>query len=329
MLYLAASRNRYTHQRKVFTIACLLAAAFSTYAGEQGNEPVELRPRSATKRQTDSPASLRADVQLVLVPVTVTDPLGAPIAGLPRETFRLYEGGVEQNIQYFSAEDTPVSLGIVFDASRSMTDKLDESRAAVTRVCNASTKGDEYSLIEFNSAARILLNFTDEPAQVEKTALSIIPRNWTALFDGVYLGVSQMKHARNARKVILLISDGGDNRSRYSEREMRALVREADVCIFSIGLFGGIFVPRHASLLKQISEETGGKFYQVSKVSELPDVVKKISDTIRNQYVLGYAPANPGKDGLYRKVEVRLDQPASKPGLQASWRTGYYAPDER
>lgn len=329
MLSLATSRNRCNHRRKLFIIACLSAAAVSTYAGEQSDAQVELKPRSATKRQTGQPASIRADVQLVLVPVSVTDPLGAVISGLPRETFRLFEGGVEQNIQYFSAEDTPVSLGIVFDASRSMTDKLDESRAAVTRVCNASTKGDEYSLIEFNSAARILLNFTDEPAQVEKTALSIIPKNWTALFDGVYLGVSQMKHARNARKVILLISDGGDNRSRYSEREMRALVREADVCIFSIGLFGGIFVPRHAGLLRQLSEETGGKFYQVSKVSELPDVVKKISDTIRNQYVLGYTSTNPSKDGLYRKIEVRLNQPASMPRLEASWRTGYYAADER
>lgn len=316
-------------RRKLFlALALLLTSGLVPIAGAaELDSRIALKARSPKKPPVERP-SIRADVQLILIPVTVTDQLGAPVSGLSMQAFRLFEEGAEQQIQYFNSEDAPVSLGIVFDASRSMTDKLEKSRAAVTRVCNTSMSGDEFSLIEFNSAPRILLNFTNEPGQIEKAALSIMPRNWTALFDAVYLGINQMKQARNARKVLLVLSDGGDNRSRYSEREMRAFVREADVCIYTVGIFGGgFFVPRHAGVLKQIAEETGGKFYQVAKADELSDVVSKISQTIRNQYVLGFSSSNPRTDGVYRKIEVRLNQTREAPRLQASWRTGYYAPD--
>ncbi|MCW5981158.1 MAG: VWA domain-containing protein [Bryobacteraceae bacterium] len=311
--------------------ACLglVYGAAGTFGAEPpGQTNVERKPRAA-KRQVSPPPSLRADVRLVLTPVTVTDLFGAPVSGLPAETFQLFEEGVEQDIRYFSSDEGPVSLGIVFDASRSMTGKLERSRAAVTRFCYAAAPDDEFFLIEFNDTPRVLFNFTSDPAYIEKAAMGITPRNWTALFDAVYMAIAQMKNARHSRKALLILSDGGDNRSRYSEREMRTFVREGDVSIYSIGLFGGKFLQRHESLLRRLSDETGGTFYQVEDVADLPEVVATINETIRRQYVLGHVSANAEDDGAYRKIEVRLRTPPAGQRLRASWRTGYYAPDTR
>jgi Ca-activated chloride channel homolog len=287
---------------------------------------VQVIPRLTPQRKTGSAAAIRVDVKLTLIPVTVTDPLGAPFTGLPREAFRLFEDGVEQGVKYFSSEDAPVSLGVVFDASRSMAGKLDQSRAAVSRFFSGSRPGDEFFLVEFNDAPRMLCDFTTDTQQIEKALVSIQPRNWTALFDAVYLAVQKTKRARNARKALLILSDGGDNNSRYTESEMKSLVREADVCIYSIALVGGGLMRRHVRVLRQLSEQTGGRVCEVEKISDLPDAVAKISAAIRDQYVLGYSSSNRDNDGLYRRIEVRLNQPPDAPRLHASWRSGYYAP---
>jgi VWFA-related protein len=270
--------------------------------------------------------AIRVDVKLVLIPVTVTDPFGAPFAGLPKEVFQLFEDGVEQQVKYFSSQDAPVSLGVVFDTSRSMEGKLDESRAAVARFLRTATPGDEFFLVEFNDRPRLLCDFTSDAALIEKMLAGAQPKNWTALLDAVYMAVHKMRQARNPRKALLILSDGGDNNSRYTESEMKALVREGDVCIYSIALAGGGLIQRHARLLRRLSEETGACFYPVQKLSDLPEAVAKINAAIRHQYLLGYCSNNPRNDGLYRKIEVKLDQSAGWPRLHASWRTGYYAP---
>jgi len=265
------------------------------------------------------------NVKLTLIPVTVTDPFGASLSGLPRESFRLFEDGVEQQLKYFSSEDAPVSLGVVFDASRSMTGKLDQSRAAVSRFFHTSRPGDEFFLVEFNDAPRMLCDFTSDTERIEKTLVNIQPKNWTALFDAVYMAVHKVKRARNPRKALLILSDGGDNNSRYTESEMKSLVREADVCIYSIALVGGGLMRRHVRVLKNLSEQTGGRLCEVDKMSDLPQAVARISAAMRDQYLLGYVSSNPQDDGLYRKIDVRLNQPPETPRLHASWRTGYYA----
>lgn len=303
----------------------LLCLGLPVFGGDEGPR-VAITPRLAAPRASGPPANIRVDVKLVLIPVTVTDPFGAPFSGLPRQTFRLFEDGIEQDLKYFNAEDAPVSLGVIFDASRSMEGKLDQSREAVARFFHTTTQGDEFFLVEFSDAPRLLCDFTTDTERVQKSLVGIVPKNWTALLDAVYLGVQQMKHARNSRKALLILSDGGDNNSRYTESEMRSLVREADVCIYSIALVGGGLMRRHVPLLKHLAAETGGRVCEVEKLSELPDAVEKISGSIRYQYLLGYASNHTKRDGLYRKVEVRLDQPPDLPRLRASWRTGYYAP---
>lgn len=266
------------------------------------------------------------DVGLVLVPVTVTDPFGAPFPGLMKESFQLLEDGIEQRIRYLSSDDAPISLGIVFDASRSMEGRMDQSRAAITRFFRTSVRGDEFFLIAFNDAPRLLCNFTGDTVEIEKSLAGIEPRNWTALLDAVCMAIHQMKRARNSRRALLILSDGGDNNSRYTEEELKRMIREADVCIYSIGLFGTRLIRHHERLLRQLSAETGGRFRQVEKIADLPDAVQELSNAIRNQYLLGYSPSNTASDGLYRRIEIRLKPVPGLPVLRASWRTGYYAP---
>ncbi|HUQ93519.1 MAG TPA: VWA domain-containing protein [Bryobacteraceae bacterium] len=283
---------------------------------------VRLTPRP---RPAGAKASLRVDVGLTLIPVTVTNALGAPYGGLNQNDFRLFEDGLEQQLKYFTFEDAPVSLGVVFDASSSMTGKLEQSQAAVGRFLRTAVTGDEFFLVEFNNAPRLLSGFTSDTAYLEKTLSSIQPKNWTALFDAVYVAVQQVKRGKNARHALLILSDGGDNYSRYTESEMKGLVREADVCIYSIGLVGGGLLRRHIKVLQKLSAETGGHYYEAEKTDDLPEAVSRISEAIRNQYVLGYVSRNPNNNGLYRRIEVKLTSQADRPRLRVSWRAGYYA----
>src|SRR5262249_14659163 len=303
---------------------CALTAA--AVPGSADDAPVTITPRAIPKSRTRSPGAILVDVKLILVPVTVTDSFDAPVSGLPREAFRLFEEGVEQQVQYFATQDAPVSLGVVFDASRSMTGKLEQSRAAVARFFHTAVHGDEFFVVEFNDAPRLLCDFTSDTGRIEKSLAGIQPQNWTALYDAVYLAIRQLKRAKNPRKALLILSDGGDNNSRYTKPEMKALVREADVCIYSIGLLGGGFLQRHANLLKQLSEDTGGRFYQVETMSDLPEAVARLNAAMRHQYLLGYSSNNPSNNGLYRKIEVRLNRAPDTPRLPPTRRTGYYTP---
>ncbi len=287
---------------------------------------VAIKPRAVEKIKAGMASAIRLDVRLVLVPVTVTDGLGAPFAGLSSAAFHIFEDGAEQVLKYFANDDAPVSLGVVFDSSNSMEGKLDESRAAVTRLFRESMPGDEFFLVEFNDLPRLLCKFTTHPDEIETALTNIRPNNWTALLDAVYLAVQTMRHGRHQRKALLILSDGGDNNSRYSEAEIRTLVREADVCIYSIALVGGGLGRHHVRLLRRLAEETGGQVWEVEKMPELPGVVAKVNAAIRNQYLLGYSSSNRINDGMYRKIEVRVAQPPDQPRLRVSWRTGYYAP---
>jgi VWFA-related protein len=266
------------------------------------------------------------DTNLVLVPVTVTDPSGVPVNGLPRETFRVLEDDVEQTLAYFSSQDAPVSAAIVFDASGSMANKLEASRQAVADFLKTSMPGDEFSLIKFSDSPTLVQGLTSETANIESQLPYIQAKGWTSLFDAIYLGVQNLRRGNNSRKVILLLSDGGDNNSRYTESEMRNLVMESDVCIYSIGLLGTGLSRRNVRLLSRLSESTGGRFFAIEKLHELHDAVALISAQVRNQYLLGYTPALLLRDGKYRHVNVKLEPPSGWPPLRASWRTGYYSP---
>jgi len=281
------------------------------------------------------PASLRVDTTLVQINVTVTDPLNRFVTGLEKEHFKLFEDKVEQNILQFSSEDAPLSIGLVFDTSGSMGPKLQKSRQAAAQFFKTANPEDEFFLIEFNDRPELVVPFTTDTEEIQNRLTFAQSKGRTALLDGVYTAMNQMKKAHNPRKAILIISDGGDNNSRYTESEVKNAVREADVQIYGIGIFEPMGsrgrTPEELmgpSLLNEVAELTGGRSYNVENLNELADIAAKIGVELRNQYVLYYSSKNQARDGKYRHVNVKLVQPRGLPPLKAFFRLGYYAPSQ-
>ena len=302
----------------------LLCACSRLWGSEevQAREPrVAIIPRKSKAADIGRPSSstLRADVRVVLIPVSVTDAQDRPITDLSQDRFRLLEDGVEQKITSFAREDGPVSLGLLFDSSGSMKNRIVASVAALRHLFQTTVADDEFFLAQFSDDVRLLGGFTTEPADIERRLGFVQATGWTALLDAIALSTNQMRSARNPRRALLILSDGNDNNSRYSEAEIRSRVVEADLRIYAIGLS---YRPR---LLQRLAEETGGNVLIAQDMSELPQVVQRLSAEIRSHYLLGYSPSNAANDGKYRKVKVELVQPAGASPLRAAWRRGYYA----
>ena len=275
---------------------------------------------------------LRKDVDLVLVPVTITDPMNRLVTGLEKENFALTDNGTPQEIRHFSSEDAPISLGVIFDVSGSMSDKIDKSRQAVVEFFRTANPQDEFFLIAFSDKPELLADYTSSVEDIQDKLVYAVPKGRTALLDAIYLGMSRMRKAHYERKALLIISDGGDNHSRYTESEIKSMVREADVQIYAIGLFDAYFkTPEERegpAMLMDVTDVTGGRTFTISSPNELADVATKIGIELRNQYVLGYRPSNPGKNGKWRKIKVKLNPPKGLPPLHVYAKTGYYAPSE-
>jgi Ca-activated chloride channel homolog len=291
--------------------------------------PATPPPTDSFKIEKGKP--IRTDTELTLVGASVTDPLGRLVTGLQQQHFRVFEDGVEQEVLRFSSEDVPVSIGVIFDMSGSMSDKIDKSRQAAVQFFRTSNPQDEFFLVDFNDRAQLISQFTGSVDDLQNRLMYTGAHGLTALYDGVYLGLSQMRGAHNTKKALLIISDGGDNHSRYSETEVRKFVREADVQIYAIGLFepdGGPTQEEREGpgLLGDMTMMTGGRMFTVKNVGELPDIATKISMELRNQYVLGYMPSHRAHDGKWRKIKVRLNPPQGLPPLTVSAKSGYFAP---
>jgi Ca-activated chloride channel homolog len=294
-----------------------------------------------------SPTAFRADSTLVLVPVSVTDPSNRYVLGLEKGDLRLFEDGVEQKVTHFSNEDAPLSIGLLVDTSGSMGAKIDTSRRAVEEFLKTLNTADEAFLVEFSDQADLAVPLTNDAGKIESAMTSATSGGLTALLDAVHVGLQEMKRSKNPRKALLVISDGGDNNSRYTSSQITGLVREADVQVYAMGVFeptlsltlggrlsGAPSARAGASeldgprLLSEIADQTGGRALAATNLRELPGIAERIGIELRNQYVLAYSPANPSRDGKYRKIEVKLQQPKSLPELKARWRLGYYAPME-
>ena len=275
---------------------------------------------------------LRKDVDLVLVTVTVTDPMNRLVTGLEKENFFLTDSGQPQEIRHFSSEDAPISLGVIFDISGSMSNKIDKSRDAVVEFFKTANPQDEFFLITFSEKPEVLADFTTSIEDIQSKLVYAVPKGRTALLDAIYLGMNRMRKAKHEKKALLIISDGGDNHSRYTEGEIKSMVREADVQIYAIGLYDRDFkTPEEREgpqLLTEISDVTGGRTFAIGSPNELADVATKIGIELRNQYVLGYRPTNPTRDGKWRKIKVKLNPPKGLPPLHVYAKTGYYAPTE-
>jgi len=318
-------------------VCALLLPQAARFASAEDQQKVTIEPRAKpTPAAPASPRSnIRIDTTVVQIPVTVTDPLNRFVTGLEKENFRVFEDKAEQKLQYFASEDAPISVGLIFDTSGSMGSKLEKSRQAVAQFFRTTNPQDEFFLVEFNDRPQLVVPFTSSLEEIQNRLTFTQSKGRTSLLDAVYLGLHTMKKHRNARQALLIISDGGDNSSRYTESEIKNLVREADVQIYAIGIYESMAGRGRTAeemsgpgLLTEISEQTGGRAFAVDNLNELPDVAAKIGIELRNQYLLGYTPINAERNGKYRKVQVKLVQPRGLPPLKAFWRLGYYAPTQ-
>jgi VWFA-related protein len=280
-------------------------------------------------------ANIRVDSSLVLIPAHVTTSSGASITTLDQGSFHVFEDGVEQAITFFAKDDAPLSIGLVFDSSGSMQNKMGRSAEAAAKFFNTAGSDDEFFLVEFNERPKLTVPFTSNSEEIYKHIAHARPFGRTSLLDAIHLAMQQMKHAHNLRKAIVILSDGGDNRSRYTAAEVRNAMLESDVQLYAMGIFSDAgphkLTPEEQNgphLLEELAEQTGGRDYPVERIEDLASISERISQELRSEYVLGYAPANKDRDGKYRDVKVRLSVSGDSPDMRLYFRHGYQAPEQ-
>ena len=251
------------------------------------------------------------------------------------EHFRLFEDNAEQKVTHFAKDDAPISIGLVFDTSGSMHNKIRKSSEAAATFFKTANPEDEFFLVEFNEHPKLTVSFTPDSTEIYRRIAHIHPFGRTSLLDAIQLALVQMKSARNLRKAIVILSDGGDNRSRFTVSEVKNAMRESDVQVYAMGIFDPEEIRRRVSeeekgprLLDDLAEQTGGRLYFVDNLDDLATISARIGNELRNQYLLGYSPTNSSRDGKFRRVRVNLSAPPDMPNLKSYYRHGYYAPSE-
>jgi Ca-activated chloride channel homolog len=279
-------------------------------------------------------AALSAPAQLpklptVMIPVTVSTRQGLA-TGLKQESFEIYEGTTRQDIGTFTAKDEPISIGILLDLSGSMTSKLDRARESILQFIKAANPQDEFFVIGFDEQPELIQGFTNSAEDIRLRVASVTTGHLTALYDAIDLGLTKMKDARYQRQVLLVISDGADNKSRHSYSQVRTETGSSNVEIYSIAITDPYAAtPQERTgpvFLSELSEETGGRMVSVNDISRMSLIAAMISLELRNQYIVAYTPQDLRRDGKWRKVKVKLNPPQGLPPLTVHARTGYYAP---
>jgi Ca-activated chloride channel family protein len=283
---------------------------------------------ASSRSQTSS--TLSVDVDLVLLNTTVTDNRNRHVTGLGKESFQVWEDKIQQEIQYFSAEDVPLSVGIIFDISGSMGEKMTAARNAASTFLRMGERDDEYFLVVFSNSPHMAESFTTDISKLQSRLLTTQAKGATSLYDALYLGLEQVGRGTSTRKALLLITDGEDNHSRYSFSDVKEFAKEHDVQIYAIGIVdqwspqqvGGY---QGRALLEDLANLTGGRAFFPASIYELEGICAQIGSDLKNQYVIGYRPLNHSNDGKWRKVRVKVDRPKGTPALSVRAKTGYYA----
>ena len=322
-------------------LACFLAFASAAFSQTSIND-IHVAPHekarslsivaepTQTIARLEAGSLIRTSVDLVLVPVSITDNLNRPVIGLDQENFQLFENKKAQQIKNFSSEDSPVSVGIIVDTSGSMQDKLNWAHEAVLQFCDTSNPQDEFFLITFADEPQLTTDFTTHSDEIENGLLNVRSKGRTSLLDAIRMGLKRMHDARYARKALLILSDGGDNHSRNTVRSVKSAIKESDVAVYSVGIFDHYVSTMEEmmgpELLRSLSEMTGGTAYTLSQLNEMPGLTRMISTQLRHQYMLAYYPQATSHDGKWHRISVKLRLPK---GLRYSFlhvgaRPGYY-----
>jgi Ca-activated chloride channel family protein len=288
------------------------------------------RAQQAQAQDSVQDKPIRVNVDLVQVTATVTDPQNRYVTGLEQDSFQVWEDKLEQKIEYFSSEDVALSLGIIFDVSGSMKDKLSTARDAAVTFLKTGNPEDEYFLVSFASRPEVVEDFTTDITRLQNHLIFAPAKGMTALYDSVYVGLEKLKEGNHPKKALLLITDGEDNRSRYTFSNVKEFVKEQDVQIYAIGIVNDWNSQLGAgrtgrALIEELSELTGGRSFFPDSVYELEDICTKIAVELKNQYVIGFRSTNEMRDGKWRKLRVQVTPPKGLPKLNVRSKAGYYA----
>jgi len=321
-----------TFSHCLLTLVVTLASFGPLSAQDSIDDAVRVLPSAVGSTFASTRPVVLANVDLVLVNVTVLDQAGRAVSGLALTNFAVTDQKNRQTIKYLSNEDEPISLVVVLDVSASMATRVQQERRAFSDLVSTSNPQDDFCLIVVSDKPRIALHFDDPTSDMAPVVNTLQPDGTTALWDGMYLGIKELKAARHQRKAMVVISDGGDNHSRYTESELRSLLKEADAEVYAIGLFDRyatrIEEKKGPLQLDEVTSVTGGRVFSVHDAAQLSRAVTQISYELRNQYVLGYYPSDRSRDGKWRKLDIRLAGSASQAKLRLYTKKGYYAASE-
>lgn len=327
--------------RSIGYIACLAAVlslcpVLPAFQAPSEDSLVSIAPhlqaRILPKGDLPPAPDIRVDSSLVLIPAHVTTPFGTSITDLNKSDFQISEDGVSQTIRYFSKEEAPLSIGLLFDNSGSMRNKIAKAAEAAAAFFKTSNPQDEFFLVEFSERPKLVMPFTTDSDEIYDRIAHARPFGRTALLDAIHLAMQQMKNAHNSRKAIVIVSDGGDNRSRHTEREIKSALLESDLQVYAMGIFDDD--PHKQAreerdgprLLDELAEQSGGRHHRVERVEDLPAISEHISEELRDQYLIGYSPSNETRDGRFRTVKLAVRGRANSADLRTYYRHGYYAP---
>lgn len=315
---------RFKVLNRLFFVVFVVVLA-STNAISQDAAPTP--PKQGDRKTGD----IKIETDLVTLTLTVTDSYGRFVSGLTKDAFSVWDEKEKQKITFFSDTDAPASIGILFDVSGSMSgDKIAKARHALERFINTSHPRDEYYLIAFNKRAQLLMDRTRDGEAVLNRLTLVEPKHNTALYDACYLGVERVTRGTHQKKALLIISDGQDNASRYNFKEVRRLMKESDVVIYSVGIIS----PHDATtmdgmqgqaFLDELSSVTGGKSFYPSSDVEMDEIFERIALELRHQYSIGYTPEDFSPNGDWRKVKVKVKRVSGLGRLTVRYRSGYYA----
>jgi Ca-activated chloride channel homolog len=331
-------RRAFRSGRVVFLLGALTCASARGLPAQGVIAPSNSKDNEAAnvviRRPPVHAAPIQVNVERVIVPITVTDSFDRIVTGLNKDNFEVLDDKVPQQILSFTEEDAPIAVGMIFDTSGSMSDKIQKSKEAALQFFKTSNPEDEFMLVAFNNRPYLISSLTDNYENLLDRLLFVKSGGRTALLDSIYLGLADMKKADTSRKALLVISDGGDNSSRYTFGNIKRALEESGVQIYAIGILDpansrGTLEERNGpSLLSELSDASGGRMFSVEDPDELPDIAEKISVELRNQYVIGYKPSNLVRDGRWRRIKIKLHPPRGLPPLEVYARTGYYAPTQ-
>ncbi|HKS40928.1 MAG TPA: VWA domain-containing protein [Blastocatellia bacterium] len=292
--------------------------------------------KAATTKPADfkQPAPTQGNGQIVIgvgvvnVIISVTDPYGRFVTGLSKDHFDIFDDKVKQQIAHFTDEDSPVSLGIVYDVSGSMKERIMRSIKALRRFIETSHDDDDFFLIGFNDRAKLIQDFTTSGDQVVGHLMFVNPKGSTALYDASYLAVEKVQQGRHTKKALLIISDGQDNNSRYTYKELRNRVKEADVQIYAIGITdpaSDTLAGFGRGVLEEITRMTGGRafFPNAYNEPELVEICTRIALELRHQYSVGFYPTDMTSEAKWHKVQVKVNPPKGLGRLSLTYKDGY------